>query len=89
MMVCAMSIPSVSFHSWLLLTHSAHKFQMAVFWDTVDEYVLMMEEESSFEMSGHICQTKRRPVPEDRLHSHPRENVKSHQCLYRTRRPMW
>lgn len=80
MMLCAMSIPSVSFHSWLLLTQSAHKFKMAVFWDTVDEYVLMMEAGSSFERSGHICQTKCHPVSEDRLHSHPRENLKSHQC---------
>jgi len=46
----------------------------------VDEYVLMMEAESSFERSGHIFQTKRRPVPEDSLHSHACENLMSHQC---------
>ena len=75
-----MSIRSVSFHSWLLLTQSPHKFKMAVFWDTVDEYVLMMEAGSSFERSDHICQTKCRPVPEDRLYSHLHENLKCHQC---------
>jgi len=53
---------------------------MAVFWDTVDEYVLMMEAGSSFERSDHICQTKCRPVPEDRLYSHLHENLKCHQC---------
>jgi hypothetical protein len=73
-----MSIPSVAFYSWLLLTQSANTFKMAVFWDIVDEYVLIMEAGSSLEMSGHICQTEGRRMPEDKLHSHPCENLKSH-----------
>lgn len=66
-----MSIPNGSFYGWLLLTHSAHTFKLVVFWDTVDESLLMMEAANSFDESEHIYQTKRRHMPEDRLHSHP------------------